>query len=76
MTMTATRHQLSLKPVNYCIPGLLSRCGAGKTWPEHRLCRFAVKSDFANKCMYYNVSMDGHCDCLAAQQDALTIVED
>ncbi len=76
MQMTSTRHQLNLKSINCCIPGLLSKCGAGVTWAEHRVCRFAIKSSFADKCMYYNESTDGHCDCLDAQKDAMTIVED
>ena len=74
--MTATRHQLNLRPINYCISGLLSKCGAGSKWEEHRLCRFAIKSSFSSKCMYYNEAMDMHCDCLDAQKDAITIEED
>ena len=71
----AVRNQLNLKSVNHCIPGILSKCGAGTTWAEQRQCRFAVKSDFVNKCMYYNQSMDGHCDCIDAQRDAVKIFE-
>ena len=66
----------NLKSVNHCIPGILSKCGAGTTWTEQRLCRFAVKSDFANKCMYYNQTMEGHCDCIDAQKDAVNIFDD
>ena len=66
----AVQNQLNLKSVNHCIPGILSKCGAGTTWAEQRLCSFAVKSDFANKCMYYNFSMEQHCDCIDAQKDA------
>jgi hypothetical protein len=73
--MTSTRHQINLEPINYCVPGLLSKCGAGKAWAEHKFCRFAIKSSFSNKCMHYIHSMDGHCDCLDAQKDAITIVE-
>jgi hypothetical protein len=76
MQMTSTRHQLDFKPVNHCIRGLFSKCGAGNTLLEHRLCRFAIKSEFSNKCMYYNESMNGHCDCLDAQKEAVTLVED
>jgi hypothetical protein len=72
----AVQNQLNLKSVNHCIPGILSKCGAGTTWTEQRLCSFAVKSDFANKCMYYNQSMDGHCDCIDAQKDAVEIFKD
>ena len=67
--------QLNLKSANYCIPGIFSKCGAGKTWGKQRLCEFAVKSDFANKCLYYNSSMDGHCDSIDAQKDARKLFE-
>ena len=59
-----------LKSINYCIPGILSKCSAGISWTEHRICKFAVKSDYANKCMYFIESRDGHCDCPEAQKDA------
>jgi len=72
---SSTRHQLNFESINSCISGLLSKCGAGTTWAEHKVCRFAVVSNFCNKCMYYIGSMDGHCDCLDAQKDAVTIVE-
>ena len=26
------RHQPNLKPINFCVPGILSKCGAGTTW--------------------------------------------
>ena len=73
--MTSIKQQLNLKPINYCLPGLLSKCGAGTTWAEHRHCSFSIKSGFANKCMYYNQSLEGHCDNVDAQKDAITIVE-
>jgi hypothetical protein len=73
--MASTQHQHNLKPMNFCIPGMFSKCGAGRTWPEHRHCRFAIKSSIANKCMYYNEFMDGHCDNVDAQKDAMTIRE-
>jgi len=71
----ADQNQLNLKSVNHCIPGIFSKCGAGKTWSKQRFCGFAVKSDFANKCVYYNSSMDGHCDSIDAQKDARKIIE-
>ena len=74
--MASAGHHVNLKLKNYCIPGLFSYCIAGATWAEHKLCRFAAKSNFAYKCMYYNELMDGHCDCLDAQSDARTIVND
>jgi hypothetical protein len=74
--MTSTRRLLNLIPINYCVPSLLSKCGAGTTWAEQKTCLFAIKSNFANKCMYYNHWMDGHCDCLEAQKDAIAVVKD
>ena len=76
MHMASAKNKPSLDAVNYCIPGILSKCGAGMTWTEHRLCQFAIKSSLANKCMYYNETMEGHCDCLDAQKAAVKIVED
>jgi len=74
--MTSTRHKLNLNTINCCIPGLLSKCGAGVTWAEQSDCRFAIKSSFADKCMYYNEPTDRHCDCLDAQTEAMAFVED
>ena len=65
--MASTRQNLNLNTINCCIPGLLFKCGAGVTWAEHRACRFAIKSNFADKCVYYNLSTDGNCDCMDAQ---------
>ena len=62
---------LNLFPVNFCITDILSVCGAGTTWPQQQYCRFAEKSDFANKCMYFNFSMERHCDSMDAQKDAI-----
>jgi hypothetical protein len=70
------RHTPNFKPLNFCVPGILSKCGAGLAWSGHRHCRYAVKSDFANKCMYYIEAIDGHCDCVDAQKDAVIITED
>ena len=63
----------NLKSINYCIPGILSTCSAGISWTEHRICKFAVKLDHANKCMYFIESLDGHCDCPEAQKDAVSM---
>lgn len=68
--------KLNLNTANYCISGIISMCGAGKTWTEQRNCRFSVKSDFANRCMYYNQHIDGHCDCIDAQKAAELKFED
>jgi len=68
--------QQNLEKVNYCITGILSKCGAGTSWAEQRVCKYAIKSDYANKCMYFIESIDGHCDCMDAQKDAMIIVKD
>jgi hypothetical protein len=73
---SSLRPQTNLKPVNFCVPGILSKCGAGTTWSGHRHCTFANKSEFSDKCMHYIEAIDGHCDCVNAQKDADTIVED
>jgi hypothetical protein len=73
---SSIRPQPNLRPVNFCIPGLLSKCGAGTTWFEHRHCRFAKKSQYSDRCMHYIEAIDGHCDCVNAQRDADIIVED
>ncbi len=70
------RQQPNLKPLNFCVPGILSKCGAGTIWSGHRHCAFATKSEFSNKCMHYIEAIDGHCDCVDAQKDADRIVED
>lgn len=72
----AVKNQLNLISVNHCIPGILSKCGARTSWAEQRLCIFAVKSNFAKKCMHYNAFMDGHCDSIDAQKDAVIVYED
>lgn len=55
--------------INYCIPDILSRCGAGTHWEVQKRCKFAKKSLIGNRCMYYIESLDGHCDCVEAQSD-------
>ena len=75
-SLNSIRPQTNLKPVNFCVPGILSKCGAGTSWPGHRHCTFANKSEFSNKCMHYIEAIDGHCDCVGAQKDAEIIVED
>jgi hypothetical protein len=72
---SSIRHQPNLKLLNFCIPGLLSKCGAGTSWSGHRHCTFANRSEFSNKCMHYIEAIDGHCDCVDAQKDAEIIVE-
>ena len=70
------RHQPNLKPLNFCVPGILSKCGAGTTWSGHKHCTFSNKSSFLDKCMHYIEAIDGHCNCVDAQKDADIIVED
>ena len=59
-----------LESVNFCIPGTMSRCGAGKSWAQQKKCKFAIKSTVSDRCMYYMESIYGHCDCLEAQMDS------
>ena len=73
---SSIRHQPDLIQFNFCVPGILSKCGAGTSWSSHRYCAFAKKSEFSNKCIHYIEAIDGHCDCIDAQRDADIIVED
>ena len=73
---SSIRHQSNLKPINFCVPGILSKCRAGKTWIEHRHCRFAKKSEYSNMCIHYIVAINGHCDSIDAQRNAGIIVAD
>lgn len=58
-----------LQYTNYCVPGIMSRCGAGTLWEDQKKCRFSRKSSVSNRCMHYIVSLDGHCDCVDAQRE-------
>ena len=73
---SSIRPQANLRPVNFCVPGILSKCGAGTTWSGHSYCIFANKSQYSDKCMHYIEAIDGHCDCVDAQKDADPIIED
>jgi hypothetical protein len=73
--MTAIRYHFNLKAINFCITGLPSTCGAGGTWHDQRACRFFLRSSHQEECLYYNKVTDGHCGCLDAQKDAMTIYE-
>jgi hypothetical protein len=55
--------------VNYCVAGLMSRCSAGVVWDDQKRCKFAEKSTVSNRCMHFIEAIDGHCDCLEAQQE-------
>ncbi len=74
--LISAENQLKFEKANYCIPGILSKCSAGELWDDQMLCKYASKSDFAHKCMYFIESLDGHCDCYDAQKDAKIIVRD
>jgi len=66
--------QQNLEKANFCISGILSKCSAGTSWDEQKICKYAIKSDLSNKCMYFIGSMDGHCDCIYAQKDAMRML--
>ena len=64
------REQCSqLVSVNYCIPGIMSRCSAGLIWQEQNKCKFARKSTVGDRCMHYIESIYGHCDSVEAQRE-------
>ena len=73
--MESTRHNLNLKSINFCIPGILSKCSAGVNWAEQSVCKFALESNIADRCRFYIEATDGVCSCPAAKRDAMTIVE-
>lgn len=60
------------QPRSYCARGVMTRCTAGNRWAEHQRCKFASKSSSAERCMHYYPGIDGHCDCLAAQDELKT----
>jgi hypothetical protein len=64
-----TCHPENLNCLNYCIPGILSRCGAGPKVHEQKKCRYYRKSSIRDQCMHYIVALNGHCDCVDAQRD-------
>ena len=55
--------------VNYCVPGMLSRCGAGPNLHEQKKCRYYKKATIRDRCMHYIVALNGHCDCVDAQRE-------
>ena len=55
--------------VNYCMPGIMSRCSAGVEWEKQKKCKFSKKSSISERCMHYIVSLDGHCDSVDAQRE-------
>lgn len=71
----SANHQRYNGKVNHCIPGILSKCGAGTCWVEQRDCKFAIKSEFVNKCMYFIAAIDAHCDSPDAQKAAMKVSE-
>jgi hypothetical protein len=63
------RDMLKLERRSYCVGGIMTQCSAGTTWKEQVRCKYAKKSTAGDRCMYYYQSLDGHCDCLAAQKE-------
>jgi hypothetical protein len=57
---------------NFCVPGAMSFCRAGKNWADHRRCRFYCKSTLSTRCMHFLESFGGHCDCVSAQREGRT----
>ena len=62
-----------LVSVNYCVPGIMSRCSAGLIWQEQKKCKFANKSTVSDRCMHYIESIYGHCDSVEAQKELIDL---
>ena len=58
-----------LVSINYCVPGIMSRCSAGLIWHDQKRCKFARKSTAGERCMHYIASINGHCDSVEAQRE-------
>jgi len=58
-----------LVSVNYCKPGMMSRCSAGSVWENQKKCKFSNKSSVRDGCMHYIASLNGHCDSVDAQRE-------
>jgi hypothetical protein len=70
------RHDRSqLVSVNYCTPGIMSRCSAGLIWQDQKKCKFARKSTISDRCMHYIESIYGHCDSVEAQRDMKNLAQ-
>jgi hypothetical protein len=65
-----TQRCSQLVSVNYCRPGIMSRCSAGIVWEKQKKCRFSKKSSVSERCMHYIASRDGHCDSVDAQRES------
>jgi len=55
--------------LNYCVSGMLSRCGAGPEWQKQKKCKYYKRSTIHDRCMHYIETLDGHCDCVDAQRE-------
>jgi len=62
------RRCAELVSVNYCIPGIMSRCSAGSIWRDQKKCKYANKSTVRDRCMHYIEPLAGHCDSVDAQR--------
>ena len=64
---SSIRSQPNLKPINFCVPGILSKCGAGTTWSGHRHCTFANKSEFSDRYFQYVNFLSNYARTLAPE---------
>jgi hypothetical protein len=55
--------------LNFCVAGAMYRCGAGPALIDQQQCRFFRRSSVAERCLHYRGSLEGHCDCVEAQQE-------
>jgi len=54
---------------NMCETDMLSHCTAGGDLAGQKRCRFYRRASFEERCMFYRLSCEGHCDNLTAQCD-------
>ena len=55
--------------INFCEPGMMATCKAGKKWNDHKRCKYAIKNSLGmDLCRHY--VMDEFCDNVEAQKNA------
>lgn len=54
---------------NYCSKeDGFSKCMAGKSWADHKLCTYGQQSSYGYRCMHYRTDGTDHCDNHLAQK--------
>ncbi len=68
--------EIKLIRANFCVPGVMSRCSAGRVWNDQKRCKYAEKSTVRNRCMHFVEAIGGHCDCVEAQRELRKVARD